>query len=255
MPEMNESEVPTTFPKTKKQNERTEAKFYEDVNKLIAEAENAGGDYQPPNPNADTANLKAKRDASRASRTAKQADDAAEETTRNMRENLFKPLDKDLSNLVAYAKSAGKRANEIAALESIARKIKGVRAESIEETNGNRHVSVSNRAYVSRTDNYAQFIEQYDALGINTNEDFFKAATDRTKLTAYQTANSAVINSEAQSNASQAAYDLITYLNEDRLLNACVSSKNYFKSRFKATHYQNIAKTRFELPSRLREKK
>lgn len=255
MPETNESEVPTASPKTRRQNERTEAKFYEDVNKLIAEAESAGDNYQPPNPIAAVASLKAKRDASLASRAAKQVDDAAEETERNNRENLFKPLDKDLTSLVAYAKSAGKKPNEIAALDSIARKIKGLRAEAIEEGDGNRHVSVSNRAYVSRTDNYAQFIEQYDALGITTNEEFYKAATHRTKLAAYQAANNAVITSEAQANASQAQHDQITYLDEDSLINACISSKEYFKSKFKITHYKNIAKTRFVLPSRLRKKK
>jgi hypothetical protein len=255
MPETNESEVRTASQIQRKNSERTEAKFYEDVDKLIAEAESAGAEYHPPNPSADVANLKAKRDASMASRTAKQTNDAAEETTRNQRENLFKPLEKDLTRLVAYAKSAGKAPNEIAALDAIARKIKGARAEAIEPSDGTRHISVSNRAYVSRTDNYADFIEQYDALELPATDDFYKTSTHRSKLAAYQDANSAVITSEARSNASRAEYDQITYLNEDSLLNACVSSKNYFKSRFKATRYQNIAKTRFELPSRLRRKK
>lgn len=254
MPETIGNETPVSQT-TSKQNERTEAKFFEDVDKLIAEAESADTAYQPPNPNASAANLKAKRDASLARRAAKKAKDVAEETMRNDRENLYKPLDKDLTSLTAYAKSAGKKPNEIAALESIARKIKGIRAEAIDENDGNRHISVSNRAYVSRADNYAEFIEQYDALAIPTTEDFYKAATHRTKLAAYQAANNAVITAEAQANADQMEFDQITYTDEDSLINACISSKEYFKSRFRDSHYKNISKTRFVLPSRLRKKK
>lgn len=254
MPETIGNETPVSQT-ARNRNERTEAKFYEDVNKLIAEAETAGANYQPPNSNAEVVKLTAKRNASLASRTAKQAKDAAEETDRNNRENLFKSLDKDLTSLVAYAKSAGKKPNEIAALETIARKIKGVRAEAIEENDGNRHISVSNRAYVSRTDNYAQFIEQYEALELPATDDFYKVSTHRAKLAAYQAANNAVINSEAQANAAQTEYDQITYTDEDSLLNACISSKEYFKSKFRDSHYKNIAKTRFVLPSKLRKKK
>lgn len=249
MPETNES--PQT---TRRRNERTEAKFYEDVNKLIAEAESAGDTYQPPNPFAELASLKAKRDASLAKRTVNQTDDAAEEAERNDRENLYKPMDKELTSLVAYAKSAGKKENELAALETISRKIKGARAEAIEEGDTTAHISVSNRAYVSRADNYGRFVEAYDALAIPTTEDFYKADTQRAKTAAYQTANNRVITAETKSNASQTDYDQITYTDEDSLLNACISSKAYLKSKFKDTRYKNIAKTRFVLPSRLRKK-
>lgn len=254
MPEETGNETPVS-PTTRKRSERTEAKFYEDVEKIIAEAESAGANYQPPNANAEVVTLKAKRDASLTSRANIQAKNAAEETLRNDRENLFKPLEKDLTSLVAYAKSAGKKPNEIAALESISRKIKGIRAEAIDENDGNRHISVSNRAYVSRTDNYAQFIEQYEALNIPATDDFYKVSTHRAKLVAYQAANNAVINAEAQANAAQTEYDQITYLAEDSLINGCISSKEYFRSKFKDTHYKNIAKTRLEMPSRLRKKK
>ena len=67
--------------------------------------------------------------------------------------------------------------------------------------------------------------------------------------------NEAVITTEAKANRSQTEYDQITYTDEDSLLNACISSKAYFKSKFKNTHYKNIAKTRFIMPSRLRKKK
>jgi len=254
MPNENGNENPVS-PAARRQNERTEAKFYEDVNKIIAEAESADTEYKPPNSMAETASIKAKRDASLAKRTAVQADEAAEEQERNTRENLYKPMDKDLTSLVAYAKSAGKKENEIAALETIARKIKGARAEAIEEGDGLQHISVSNRAYVSRADNYARFVEAYDALAIPTTEDFYKAATHRAKTAAYQTANERVINAETKANNTQAEYDAITYLDEDSLINSCISSKAYFKSKFKETRYQNIAKTRLEIPSRLRKKK
>lgn len=254
MPETIGNETPVSQT-ARKSSERTEAKFFEDVNKLIAEAESADTAYQPPNPNASSANLKTKHDASLAGRAAKKVKDVAEETMRNDRENLYKPLDKDLTSLIAYARSAGKKANEIAALETIARKIKGIRAEAIDENDGNRHISVSNRAYVSRADNYAEFIEQYASLAIPATDDFYKAETHRAKLAAYQAANNAVITSEAQANAAQMEFDRITYTDEDSLINACISSKEYFKSKFRDSHYKNISKTRFVLPSRLRKKK
>lgn len=254
MPEANGNENHVS-PTARRQNERTEAKFYEDGNKLIAESENvAAGSYQPPNPMAAIASLKSKRDASIAQRAVKQADATAEEAERNDRENLYKQMDKEITSLVGFAKSAGKKPNEIAALETISRKIKGVRAEDIKEDDTNRHVSVSNRAYVSRADNYARLVEQYAALEIETTDEFYQPATHRNKSAAYQTANNRVINAEAKANASQTLYDQITYTNEDSYLNALVSSKEYFKSKFKDTHYKNIAKTRFVLPSRLRKK-
>jgi len=254
MPETNGNENPVSEA-ARKQNERTEARFFEDVDKLIAEAESTGGEYQPPNPISTDDVLKAKRDASMAKRGGKQSDDTAEEQERNARENLYKPMDTDVTSLVGYAKSAGKKPNEIAALQSIAREIKGTRAKPIDPNDTAPHISVANLSYVTRADNYARFVEQYDALAIPTEEDFYKASTHRAKLAAYRAANQAVITAEAKANASQAEYDQITYLDEDSLMNACISSKAYFKSKFKNTHYQNIAKTRFEPPTRLRKKK
>lgn len=235
--------------------ELTEAKFFEDVDKIIAEAESLVADYQPPNPLASVANLKAKRDAALAARAAHQADEAGEEQARNSRENLFKPLNGDVTSLVAYAKSAGKAENELAALQSIARDIKGGRAAPIDPNDPNAvHISVANLSYVSRADNYARFVEQYDALGIDTTEDFYKASTHRTRHAALAAANTAVITAETDSNKSRETLDKLAYTDADSLLNACVSAKAYIKSKYKTTGqpYKNIAKTRFILPSRLR---
>lgn len=256
MPETNESEVPTTSQIQRKRNERTEAKFFEDVDKMIAEAERLGEAYQPPNAIASVVNLKAKRDAAIAARAANQSNEAAEEQTRNARENLFKPLNKEVTSLIGYARSAGKAENEIAALQSKSRDIKGTRAEAINPDDGNRHISVANLSYVTRADNYAEFIELYDALGIATNEDFYKASTHRAKLAALQTANTSVINAESTSNTSSETLDKLAYTDADSLLNACISAKAYLRSKYGASGqpYKNIAKTRFILPSRLRRK-
>lgn len=252
--EVTETEIPVS-PAARRRNERTEAKFFDDADKIIAESENvAAGVYQPPNPNAATVSLKSKRDASIAQRVVKESDQLAEEGERNARENLYKQMDKDVTRLVGFVKSAGKQENEIAALETIARKIKGVRAEDIKEDDTNRHISVSNRAYASRADNYARLVEQYAALEIETTDEFYQPETHRAKAVAYQKANTSVITSEAKSNASQMLYDQLTYTNNDSYLNGLISAKEYFKSKFKDTHYQNIAKTRLELPTRLRKK-
>jgi hypothetical protein len=254
MPEENENPVPQP---AKKRNERTEAKFFEDVDKIIAEAERLGAEYDPPNPMASLVNLKAKRDAALAKRAENQAAQSAEEQTRNTRENLFKPLGSEVTSLVGYARSAGKAANEVAALRSIARDIKGTRARAIDPADGAPRISVANLSYVTRADNYAQFIEQYDTLAITTKEDFYKPATHRAKLDALRAANTAVITAEANTNTSSEQLDKLAYTDADSLLNACISAKAYIKSKYKTTGqpYKNIAKTRLELPTRLRKKK
>lgn len=255
MPEANESGSPVSKSAPKKRNERTEAKFFEDADKVIQEAERLGAAYDPPNAVAEIAKLKAKRDAALAARTANQATEAAEEQTRNRRENLFKPLNKDVTSLVQYAKSAGRAPNEIAALESIARDIKGTRARPINPGDGGNHVSVANLSYVTRADNYAEFIEQYDALAIETDEAMYQPATHRAKLTALRAATGAVIQADSNSNTTGETLDNLAYLAADSLLNGCISAKAYIKSKYGTTGqpYKNIAKTRFEPPTRLRK--
>ena len=66
MPETIANEVPTP---PKKRNERTEAKFFEDADKLIAEAQRLGADYDPSNDIAKLVNLTAKLDAYRQANT------------------------------------------------------------------------------------------------------------------------------------------------------------------------------------------
>lgn len=250
MPE--EPEVPTP---PKKRNERTEAKFLEDAEKLIAEAVREGAEYNPPNPFAALDKLQAKRDVVLAQRTANQANDATEETKRNLRENLYKVLNGDVRSLVDYTKSSGKPQNDIDALVSIAREIRGGRATPVKE--GSSSISVSHLSYVSRADNYARFIEQYDSLAIATTEDMYKAATHRAKLAALQQSTADVLTSEANSNTSGELLDKLAYTEADSLMNGCISGKNYIKSKYgpNGEPYKNIAKTRFALPSRLRPKK
>jgi hypothetical protein len=253
--EPNETTVPNPAPRASR-NERTEAKFLEDAEKIIVEAERLGADYQPPNQPAKVVNLKAKRDATLTARTAHQANEALEEQARNQRENLFKPLNGDVTRLVGYAKAAGKADNEIAALQAIARDIRGGRAKPLDPNDNTPNISVANLSYATRADNYAQFIEQYDALGIETEEDFYKTATHRAKQTALAAANNAVITAQADSNTTGETLDQLAYTDADSLLNACISEKAYLKSKYKTTGqpYKNIAKTRFVLPSRLRDK-
>ncbi len=256
MPEMNGNETPVSRT-TKKRNERTEAKFFEDVHKLIAEAERLGAEYNPPNAIAKLVKLKAKRDDALAALTANQASGAAEESARNRRENLYKPLGSDVTSLVGYSKSAGKPVNEIAALQSIARVVKGGRATAIDSTDGKKHVSVSKMSYASRADSYAQLIEQYDALGIETDEAMYQPETHRAKHAALRDANQSVINAESNTNTSGEKLDKSAYTAADSLLNACISAKAYIKSKYGTTgqSYKNISKTRLEMPTRLRKKK
>lgn len=249
-----ENEVPTPT-NTRSRSERTETKFFEDADKLIAEAERLGAAYDLPNPIAELAFLKAKRLETGNERTVGQANKAAEESVRNTRENLFKSVEKDETSLIFYADSAGVPENELEALKSISRTVKGQRAEAIDPNDGGNHISVSHRSYASITDNHARFVEQYATLGIETTEEFYKPDTHRAKVQAMRDANAAVIASEAASNTSGELLDQLAYTASDSLLNGCVSSKNYIKSKQNTNpeSYNNIAKTRFILPSRLRK--
>lgn len=230
-------------------NERTEAKFFEDADKVYAEAENLGSAYLPPNDIAELVHLSRKRTAARAARTANQSDIADEESARNRRQNLYKSLAKEVTSSINYAVSAGASKNDIEALRSISRSLTGTRAGR----RGANSVSVSNKSYASQADNYARFIEQYEALNIPTTEDKFKVETHRARLQELLDANAAVITAEAKSNNSGNLYDRITFLDEDSLLKSCVAAKAYIKSKYKDEQpYKNIAKTRFELPTRFR---
>lgn len=253
-PTANQNSVSRT---ARKSNERTEAKFFEDVDKIIAEAERLGAEYDPPNAIAKLPELNSKREAALAARAAQQANAAAEEQTRNSRENLYQPLSKEVTGIVNYAKSAGKAENEIAALQSIARAIKGARAKPLDLNDGGNHISVANLSYASRADNYAEFIEQYAALNITTKEAMYQPATHRAELAAIQTANAAVLTAESASNTTGEQLDKTAYSDADSLINACISAKAYIKSKYGTTGqpYKNIAKTRFILPSRLRKKR
>lgn len=231
-------------------NERTEAKFFEDVDKLIAEIVRLGADYVPPDAAASLAHLQAKRQESLSLRTVHQRDAADEEIARNVRADLFKPLGKQVTSLVDYAISAGKSRAEIADLRTISRRLTGSRAGRVTE----KSISVSRMSFVSRADNFAQFVELYDAFNIATTEEQYKSSTQRARLQEIRNANSAVVNAEAKTNGSCIAYDSATYLDDDSLLKACIAAKAYIRAKYKYDQpYKNIAKTRFVLPTRLRK--
>lgn len=257
MPETGDDQVPNQATTTKKRNERTEAKFFEDAERVIAQADDLGADYSPPRDIAKAINLKAKYASATAARTAHQANLAAEESKRNQRENLYKSLNGDVTKLVDYAKAAGKPANEIEALKAISRDIKGQRAEAVKPNasgEGGKNISVANLSYATRADNYSRFIEQYAALNIETTEDMYKTATHRAKLAERRQANTDVIEAESDSNASSEQLDKLSYTDADSLMNGCIAAKTYILSKYGKTgqQYKNIAKTRFMLPQRLR---
>lgn len=249
-PTENSNENPT--PKPKKRNERTEAKFLEDADKLIAEGERLGAEYMPPNPAAQIAPLKAKRDAVRAQRTVQQDKRADVDVVSNQVEILFKPLNSRVSSVVGYVESAGKPAQDVDLLRSTARLISGKRAGTVDPNGGS--ISVSHLFRATRADNFAVFIEQFDALDLKSTEDIFKVETLRGELAAMRQALSDLIAAEAAANTADEAFDKLAYTDADSLLNGCVSGKKYIKSKYKTTGepYKNIAKTRFEMPSRLR---
>lgn len=244
----NPVEEPT--PKTKKRNEKTEAKFLEDADKLIAEAERLGAEYVPPSVFAQVVPLKAKRDAVRAQRTVSQSDAAKLEDERNKREILYKAVRSDVGSLVEYAKSASVPANQVDALRSIYREMRGVRAG----TAGENSISVSHQSYASLADTYARFIEQYDVLDLKSTEDIYKASTYRAKLAAIQQANLDVIGAQSKADTSSQIFDQLAYVDADSLLNGCILGKSYIKSKYKTKGepYKNISKTRFVMPSRFR---
>ena len=88
-------------------------------------------------------------------------------------------------------------------------------------------------------------------------EDQFKAATHRAKHAALVAANNSVIALETNSNTSNERLDKLAHTDTDSLLNACVSAKGYIKSKYGASEqsYKNIAKKRFDIPTRFRKKR
>ncbi len=84
----------------------------------------------------------------------------------------------------------------------------------------------------------------------------YQPATRRAAVAALRDANNAVITAESNSNTTGEQLDTLAYTAADSLLNACVSAKIYLKSKYGTTGqpYKNIAKTRFEIPKRLRRK-
>ena len=245
--EMLDDDVPET--PRKKFNERTEAKFFEDADRVIAEVANLGAGYKPPQSIAELAHLNAQKLLAVGARTAHLSDLADEESVRNRRQDLYKPLAKEVTAAINYAVSAGASKNDVEALRSISRSLTGTRAGRREANS----VSVSNKSYASQADNYTRFIEQYETLNLPETDDKFKVATHRARLQELNDINTAVTNAEAKSNASGAAYDRVTFLDADSLLNSCISSKNYIKSKYKdEPPYKKIANTRFELPTRFR---
>lgn len=241
-------EIPSENPAPKKRNERTEAKFLEDVDKLIAEAVRLGAEYDPPNPIAALNALQAKRDAVLANRTAHQTNRAKNEADRNKREMLYKPLRSDVGSLVEYAKSSGKPANDVEALRSIYRELRG------ERVGGGSANSVSHQSFATLADTFSRAIEQYETLDLKSNEAMYKTETLRDRLAAIRAANDGVIESNANADGSGETFDKAAYTDADSLMNGCVSAKSYIKSKYKTTGepYKNISKTRFTMPARLR---
>jgi hypothetical protein len=65
-----------------------------------------------------------------------------------------------------------------------------------------------------------------------------------------------VIQAEAAANTSGEMLDKLAFTDADSLLNGCISAKTYIKSKYKGGGaYENISKTNFSLPSRLRRNK
>ena len=245
--EMLVDEAPETT--RKKFNERTEAKFFEDADRVIAEATNLVAGYKPPQRIAELAHLNAQKLLAVGARAAYLSDLADEESVRNRRQDLFRPLSKEVTAAINYAVSAGVSKNDVEALRSISRSLTGTRAGR----RGENSVSVSNKSYAGQADNYARFIEQYETLNLPETDDKFKVSTHRARLQQLNDISTAVTNAEAKSNASGAAYDRVAFLDADSLLNSCISAKNYIKSKYKDEQpYKNIANTRFELPTRFR---
>lgn len=89
-----------------------------------------------------------------------------------------------------FFEDADKLIAKIEALKAIARDIKGQCPKPVNKNDGATHISVANLSYVTRADNYARFIEQYDSLSIDTNEEMYMPSTHRAKLDALRGATS-----------------------------------------------------------------
>lgn len=249
MPDEIPNENPTPASRRHSVSERTTAKFFEEVEILLAEIKRLKNEYLPPNGIAAVTHIETQLEATLALRTAHQDLTAGEETERNNRQNVYQPLNSMTTATTQYVKSAGRPANEVAALRSLGNEIKGIRASP---TGGNS-ISSANTSYASKADKFALFIEQYESLNLPTTEAEFTVETHRNLLAALRASNTAVINSQTAELGARNAFDKKTYTDADSLRNSCLAAKFYLKAKKNLkSSYDIVSKFRFEMPSRLR---
>lgn len=239
--------------------DNTEAKFILNYETYIAETAKLGAAYVPPNPIAQLAAMQANHANILILKQAHQQKEAVEEDKRNTREDLYKLLAPRCSSVINYCKAIGADANDLANLQSFLREIRGKRAVPIQPPAPGaappNTVSAAQTSYANREDFFRQFVEKLRTItSFNPTEEPLKTATLDDYLASLGTANSDVINAEADTNTARAALDAALYTGAASALNAVRASKPYILTVFGANHpvYKAIVGLKFNLPKRLR---
>jgi len=240
--------------------EQTEAKLFTNLENLVNGVTTLGAEYMPPNPNAATAALTANLNAAKSLRADFQAKSAVEETTRNGREMLFKPISTLMSAIINYGKASGWETNELDTMRSLVRQVTGKRAAPkaadnpltpLDETSNN--ISAAQTSYANKADGFAQFVETVRTKsGYKPDEDQFKLITLDTQVAALNAANAGVSVADAATRQSRTALDAVLYTGAANFVDAGNASKNYLKAAFpKHPVYQSLKNIRFRKPARL----
>jgi len=174
------------------------------------------------------------------------------------REEIFSPLNKNLTKLKkAYKATAGVGKPEIEDLDTVIRVLKGERKsgdkkDQTPEELENQH-SVSQLSYIKRTNNMDGLISLLsNTPNYNPNEVEFKTETYKNTKEAMLSSTTAVNNKFTALNTARSVRDKILYLQPDNLVDIANKVKDYLLSILdsKSPEYKAVSRLKFLTPSK-----
>ena len=227
----------------------------------MAEIGKLGAAYDPPNPIAVLTTMQAKHVSIRDLKLQHQQKEAVEEDKRNSREDLYKTIAPLGSSIISYCKSIEMDVNDMDNLRSFVREIRGQRAKAVvvppPGAGGTppRTVSAAQTSYANRLDSFSKFVEKLRTqTTYKPNEPQFKLDTLDAKVDAMETANTQVVEAEADTKSLRSTLDGGLYTGADSVLKSMEVAKAYIVAVFgtKNSVYKAITKLKFRKPSRIK---
>uniref|UniRef100_UPI0032178E2B hypothetical protein n=1 Tax=uncultured Draconibacterium sp. TaxID=1573823 RepID=UPI0032178E2B len=227
-------------------------------NDLISYVTSYGSAYNPSNEALTVTALQTLAAGANSSIDAVNAAIAQYNTAVAAREVAFDPLSKGVTRIMNFLKASGVSKQVFDSVNTVARKIKGVRAlakvtpepdgTDPETTTEVKQVSASQMSYDSRVENFEKLIQLLEAIPeYAPNEEDLQIATLTTLGTTLNDKNNAVINAEVVLSNARIERNQILYTPTNGLCDIALFVKNYVKAVFGATspQYKQISKLKF----------